>query len=98
MDEDDEDADAGTVTEPKTYFPFSKHLEQFRIDLRKWAHFLKIMEKVGQWSCLACSDEDIDAIVDDDGTFKRPPLRKGALIPDQQTKQLIRNAIAKAGM
>ena len=47
---------------------------------------------------LDTSDEDIDAIVDDDGTFKRPPLRKGALIPDQRTKQLIRNAIAKAGM
>ena len=42
-------------------------------------------------------EEDIDAIVADDGTFKRPPLRRGALVPDEGTKQLIRNAIAKAG-
>ena len=35
-------------------------------------------------------DVDVDDIVADDGTFKRPPLRRGALVPDEQTKRAIR--------
>ena len=41
--------------------------------------------------------EDVDDIIADDGTLKRPPLRRGALVPDEETRRAIRSAVAKAG-